>query len=510
MMNISDSSTEATKSFELYQNENTDSIVENDIDKERKKYITRGTSGLVNIGNTCYMNSAIQLMAATDQLVSYFRGDGKIKNARYKDDLRRGVSRIIVEKEKKKYGEEKEQYIININKMRQKFKDSLTYKLRNLICVMWGYNRKIKPYSFKQKLGEINSEFAGNNQNDSQECLSLVLDTIHEETKSEIELLMKPLDPSMEMVRQTKMKFATLKNKKAQQEYIKYKNQHLSQIAKIEALEYWKTYLSKNNSMIEHIFGGLFFSTIKCSQCENSNFNFDPFRIINLHVVVGQDDREKMKNMLRMFNEFDTSRLNQEQMINFKRVRQMKYIEHIKNMEEKDVTIEECLKNYFGDEEKLEGDCQYFCNICNCKTDATKKTQIWYCPQRLIIHFKRFDNGMRKNNKKIVFPINGLNMTEYMSEYVEGECIYDLYGISYHSGNIGGGHYTAYTKNPINKMWYYYDDSNVLHIEESEIESKLINNGAYVLMYQARREFVSIMPDSSNDEFENLQDLEEI
>jgi ubiquitin C-terminal hydrolase len=32
--------------------------------------------------------------------------------------------------------------------------------------------------------------------------------------------------------------------------------------------------------------------------------------------------------------------------------------------------------------------------------------------------------------------------------------IYDLYAVSLHSGGLGGGHYTAVCKNPVNNKWY--------------------------------------------------------
>lgn len=39
--------------------------------------------------------------------------------------------------------------------------------------------------------------------------------------------------------------------------------------------------------------------------------------------------------------------------------------------------------------------------------------------------------------------------------------LYDLYGVSNHFGGLGGGHYTASVKNPINDSWYYMNDSSV-------------------------------------------------
>ena len=30
---------------------------------------------------------------------------------------------------------------------------------------------------------------------------------------------------------------------------------------------------------------------------------------------------------------------------------------------------------------------------------------------------------------------------------------YDLFAVSNHYGSLGGGHYTAYAKNPVHKKW---------------------------------------------------------
>lgn len=70
------------------------------------------------------------------------------------------------------------------------------------------------------------------------------------------------------------------------------------------------------------------------------------------------------------------------------------------------------------------------------------------------------------------FPLQGLDLTEYViscdlpdsnsEANAEGKHIlYDLFGISNHSGGTGGGHYTAYCKNPKTGKWYDFDDSFV-------------------------------------------------
>jgi len=73
-----------------------------------------------------------------------------------------------------------------------------------------------------------------------------------------------------------------------------------------------------------------------------------------------------------------------------------------------------------------------------------------------------------------------------MSKFVlnkEGkEQIYDLYAVSNHFGSMGGGHYTAFAKNPHFNKWFEFDDETVSSISESSVVSR----AAYVLFYKRR------------------------
>jgi ubiquitin carboxyl-terminal hydrolase 2/21 len=105
------------------------------------------------------------------------------------------------------------------------------------------------------------------------------------------------------------------------------------------------------------------------------------------------------------------------------------------------------------------------CSTCKEKRRCTKRYTIEKLPKILVIHLKRFSKT-RFNNKinlNIDYPIDGLDMSKYLSSnvdcspsssrYTNSNYLYDLYGISLHSGTESSGHYVAYCKHPFNKNW---------------------------------------------------------
>jgi ubiquitin carboxyl-terminal hydrolase 4/11/15 len=116
--------------------------------------------------------------------------------------------------------------------------------------------------------------------------------------------------------------------------------------------------------------------------------------------------------------------------------------------------------------------------------------EIWSCPDYLIIHLKRFSHsrgmfGGRKINQLIQFPLEGLDLTNYLlnNKDTNKKVIYDLYAVSNHFGSLNGGHYTAFCRNPVYNKWFDFDDSSVSKLSPGKINTK----AAYVLFYKKRQ-----------------------
>jgi len=154
----------------------------------------------------------------------------------------------------------------------------------------------------------------------------------------------------------------------------------------------------------------------------------------------------------------------------------------------KTVTLDDCIAAFLS-EEKLSEQETWYCSKCKEHRQAIKKFDFWRMPEILVVQLKRFDYTKYSRDKRedlVSFPITGLDLGVHLK--VPGApgaqgTVYDLYAVSNHFGGMGGGHYTAYAKNPVNKHWYNFNDSFVERVDD---ESQIQTAAAYMLFYQRR------------------------
>lgn len=149
------------------------------------------------------------------------------------------------------------------------------------------------------------------------------------------------------------------------------------------------------------------------------------------------------------------------------------------------ISLYECLKNFSTPEVLGERDLWY-CPRCKEHRRATKTIQLWSTGDILTIHLKRFQSARQFSDKismVVDFPIEGLDMTEFVKSNEGDSLIYDLVAVDNHYGGLGGGHYTGSAKNFRDGRWYYFDDSRVTLIDDPQA---CVTEAAYLLFYKKR------------------------
>ncbi|KAL4803450.1 hypothetical protein BDV18DRAFT_153729 [Aspergillus unguis] len=208
------------------------SPVSEPIRKTRKDGKPRGNTGLSNLGNTCYMNSALQCVRSVEELTYYFLNDV------YKKDL--NPSNPLAHN-----GDVAKAYA---NLLRTMFDEA--------------GQSSFAPRGLKNTIGRYGPAFSGYGQQDSQEFLLFLLDGLQEDLNriQKKPYIEKP-DSTDEMVH----------NKAALTEF---------------ADRCWDIYKARNDSVITDLFAGMYKSTLHCPVCDKVSIIFDPFNNLTLQLPI--------------------------------------------------------------------------------------------------------------------------------------------------------------------------------------------------------------------------------
>lgn len=67
-------------------------------------------------------------------------------------------------------------------------------------------------------------------------------------------------------------------------------------------------------------------------------------------------------------------------------------------------------------------------------------------------------------------------------------CIFDYFVLYSQGDTLETGHYTAACKNPYDHQWYKFDDQRVNVVPNDRVQDEIVNNEAYILFYQRRKD----------------------
>ncbi|KAH3894173.1 hypothetical protein DPMN_018330 [Dreissena polymorpha] len=414
-----------------------------------KRSIIPGVTGLRNLGNTCYMNSVLQVLSHIESFRDFFLkmnysfdasldGSPNVKQAVPESSTAaltgsersmrsRGLERVSTidcyqhlmsvktptPPRKKAAGglnggsaqsSSLPQYLIcDVESPGSKGTNvSLCGELHGLLRVLWsGRWAQVSPHAFLQAVWQAIPMFKGYAQHDAQEFLCELLDKIQ-----------RDLDSSPGSSRETKV--------------------------------------------LTDLFQGQLVSKVTCQACQNVTRTCEPYMDLSLEFP----DRYQITKQ--------NSRVAED-------------ICHITEMLAK-----------FTEEELLEGSI-YACEKCNqnrssCEgrvyTEAKKQLLIDKLPPVLRLHLKRFRWSGRIHREKISTHVASdevLDLGPFLSSRTGAGDLYQLFGVIIHHGKgFGSGHYTAYAWNHEAESWVNCNDSRMVLSSLEEV----LTAQAYIFFYR--------------------------
>ncbi|XP_041080721.1 ubiquitin carboxyl-terminal hydrolase 19-like isoform X4 [Polyodon spathula] len=183
---------------------------------EEKMVCLPGFTGLVNLGNTCFMNSVIQSLSNTRELRDYFHDQAFKTELNCSNPLGTG--------------------------------GRLANGFARLLRTLWkGTYDAFQPSNLKAIVASKASQFTGNAQHDAQEFMAFLLDGLHEDLNR---IQNKPYTETVDSD---------------------------GRPDEVVAEEAWQRHKMRNDSFIVDLFQGQYKSKLVCPICSKVSITFDPF-----------------------------------------------------------------------------------------------------------------------------------------------------------------------------------------------------------------------------------------
>ncbi|XP_023206072.1 ubiquitin carboxyl-terminal hydrolase 44 isoform X2 [Xiphophorus maculatus] len=402
---------------------------------KRRPTVTPGVTGLRNLGNTCYMNSILQVLShlhvfrecflrldltqALELLASAVHGQLTVKTTtQFPLSQRKGLQSTSGLSGGASRGRSME--LIQPKEPSSKH-ISLCHELHTLFQVMWsGKWALVSPFAMLHSVWQLIPAFRGYAQQDAQEFLCELLDKVQQELESTGKHTNTAGVPQKRLIKQVL-------------------------------------------SVVNTIFHGQLLSQVTCLACSHRSNTVEPFWDLSLEFPerYHRNSRESatqapchLTEMLAKFTETEA-------------------------LEGNIYACDQCNAR------------RRTCSKTVILTEAKKQLMVFKLPQVLRLHLKRFRWSGRNHREKIGVHVSFdqlLNMESYCSPSAAGSprpkhFLYELSAVVMHHGKgFGSGHYTAYCYNTEGGFWVHCNDSklNVCSVDE------VCRAQAYILFYTQR------------------------
>lgn len=391
------------------------------------------TTGLINLGNSCYMNCILQCLSSTPQLTSFFFPIAEANNVHVLQTYR--------------------QHINMENKLGSK--GVITTSFVKLLANMFNNSGKyFSPVSFKQTVGSLSpgGQFANADQQDCIEFLNYILDSLHED------LNQRTIDSAEER--------ATIMELSPEQE----KAREFMPVRLASTIE-WERYLKLNFSVIVDYFQGQYLSTLKCLECQLTSSTYNSFSILSLPLPEKVSGTVTLDQCLNLFTE--TELLDEDNKWHCPRCRRFTKLTKTMTITRLPRVLIIHLKRFNMD---LKGYFKKLDTFVSYPVDGILDLTSYWPSVGTYVNSDPKSTITKKREKEILASFPNRNQ--------EPPFRYTLYGVVNHFGNLTTGHYTAYVKkgkgSNSGKRWCYFDDAKIQYDFK---ESQVRNKNAYCLFY---------------------------
>eukprot|EP00415_Alexandrium_ostenfeldii_P000250 UN0250 len=389
--------------------------------------------GLVNLGNTCFLNAAVQALGHCTPLAAYLLQGLFVMDLNEANPLGTGcVLTMVFAAVLHELFALRPTTSASVSRSCRSTDASLAGSLSASVATRADAQAEdatlsaFPPFDFLYAVAQFCPYLATGEMHDAQELLGWLLDALHED---------------LNRVRRQRADLTT-------SQVVVSSQQSSEDMEERYAAEAWKNHLHRNRSVIVDLFQGQVRSQLRCQRCGARSLTFDPFLRLTLPLPAGVQELQ----------------------------------------------LEDAIR-HFCREEVLDSDNLWECPTCSHRVLAHKKLDLWKLPPLLMIQLKRFEwvedtrsspptFSVRKLDGMVHLPEKRLDMRPLVApEAPQKEpLLYDLVAVVDHLGrHVDEGHYTATCLRP--DGWCHFDDARVAMLRPG---ARVVGRQNYVLFLERR------------------------